>query len=242
MSEAYVPADDADRELIDRWKRGDPTAATVIVSRHSDALARFAVNMGERNDVEELVQDTFVRAFGSLHSFRGESALRTWLFTIARRLVLDRRRAASRDANGNLSTVNLLDGYASTVTSAGTLVLTVSSASDQYFTGTTTHTVTLPVVTTLVNGQSWWLSNNSTGTVTVQTSGLVAATVTFGAGVPPGDALERAASALYEHGYRVREAVTLAASLDEVFSALTEDRVGEAEPEDKPVPAGESPS
>ncbi len=96
MSEAYVPADDADRELIDRWKRGDPTAATVIVSRHSDALARFAVNMGERNDVEELVQDTFVRAFGSLHSFRGESALRTWLFTIARRLVLDRRRAASR--------------------------------------------------------------------------------------------------------------------------------------------------
>ena len=40
----------------------------------------------------------------------------------------------------------------------------------------------------------------------------------------------------------MREAVTLAASLDEVFSALTEDRVGEAEPEDKPVPAGESPS
>ena len=75
-----------------------------------------------------------------------------------------------------------------------------------------------------------------------RTPGLVAATVTFGAGVPPGDALERAASALYEHGYRVREAVTLAASLDEVFSALTEDRVGEAEPEDKPVPAGESPS
>lgn len=96
MSEAYVPAVDADRELVDRWKRGDPKAATAIVSRHSDALARFAINLGERTDVEELVQDTFVRAFGSLHSFRGESALRTWLFTIARRLVLDRRRAARR--------------------------------------------------------------------------------------------------------------------------------------------------
>jgi len=96
MSELNLPAGDADRDLVARWKRGDPAAATAIVSRHSDALARFAVNLGEREDVEELVQDTFVRAFGSLHSFRGDSALRTWLFTIERRLVLDRRRAARR--------------------------------------------------------------------------------------------------------------------------------------------------
>ena len=51
---------------------------------------------GERDAVDEVVQDTFVRAFGSLDSFRGDSALRTWLFTIARRLVLDRRRSARR--------------------------------------------------------------------------------------------------------------------------------------------------
>lgn len=96
MSEANVPAADTDRDLVERWKRGDPAAATAIVGRHSDALARFAVNLGERYDIEELVQDTFVRAFGSLHSFRWDSALRTWLFTIERRLVLDRRRAARR--------------------------------------------------------------------------------------------------------------------------------------------------
>jgi len=42
------------------------------------------------------VQDTFVRAFASLDTFRGESSLRTWLFTIERRLLLDRRRAARR--------------------------------------------------------------------------------------------------------------------------------------------------
>jgi len=96
MSEAYSQTDAPDVELIDRWKRGDTAAATAIVCRYSDALARFAVNLGERNDIEELVQDTFVRAFGSMHSFRGDSALRTWLFTIERRLVLDRRRAAKR--------------------------------------------------------------------------------------------------------------------------------------------------
>lgn len=110
MSDAYLPADGADRELIDRWKRGDPAAATAIVSRHSDALARFAVNLGERDEVEEIVQDTFVRAFGSLHAFRGDSALRTWLFTIERRLVLDRRRARRRAPNE----VGLTDGSAAT--------------------------------------------------------------------------------------------------------------------------------
>ena len=44
------------------------------------------------------MQDTFVRAFGSLEGFRGDSALRTWLLTIARRLLLDRRRARWRRA------------------------------------------------------------------------------------------------------------------------------------------------
>jgi RNA polymerase sigma-70 factor (ECF subfamily) len=47
-------------------------------------------------DIEELVQDTFVRAFSSIDSFRGDSSLRTWLFTIERRLMLDRRRAERR--------------------------------------------------------------------------------------------------------------------------------------------------
>src|SRR3954465_6095985 len=85
-----------DTELIDRWKAGDGRSATMLVARHSQALARFAVSLGERDGVEELVQDTFVRAFASLDSFRGESSFRTWLFTIERRLMLDRRRAERR--------------------------------------------------------------------------------------------------------------------------------------------------
>ena len=85
-----------DLALIARWKAGDERAATELVQRHSSALARFAVASGERNEVEELVQDTFVRAFGSIDGFRGESTFRTWLFTIERRLLLDRRRAEKR--------------------------------------------------------------------------------------------------------------------------------------------------
>jgi RNA polymerase sigma-70 factor (ECF subfamily) len=88
--------DQEDRELIARWKAGDDRAATALVERHAAALARFAVSSGERSDIDELVQDTFVRAFNSLDGFRGDSSFRTWLFTIERRLLLDRRRAEKR--------------------------------------------------------------------------------------------------------------------------------------------------
>lgn len=87
---------ESDLELIGRWKAGDSRAATRLVARHSDALARFAASSGERFEVEEVVQDTFVRAFGAIDSFRGDSSFRTWLFTIAKRLMLDRRRSEVR--------------------------------------------------------------------------------------------------------------------------------------------------
>ena len=90
--------DDASRDgaLIAQWMAGDERAATAIVERHAGALARFAVRLGVDEDVDELVQDTFIRAFSALDSFRSDSSLRTWLFTIERRLVIDRRRSAAK--------------------------------------------------------------------------------------------------------------------------------------------------
>jgi RNA polymerase sigma-70 factor (ECF subfamily) len=97
MTEAFPdPENDVDARLIERFRGGDERAATEIVERHAQALARFAASLGERDEVDELVQDTFVRAFGALDGFRAESSLRTWLFTIERRLILDRRRSAAR--------------------------------------------------------------------------------------------------------------------------------------------------
>jgi hypothetical protein len=78
---------------------------------------------------------------------------------------------AGWDANKNLSMNNAIEGYATTATAASTTTLTVSSAYQQFFTGTTTQTVTMPVTSTLVLGQSWLIVNNSTGVVTVQSSG-----------------------------------------------------------------------
>ncbi|HEU4990707.1 MAG: sigma-70 family RNA polymerase sigma factor [Gemmatimonadota bacterium] len=118
MTDAIRSRDErGDLELIDAWRAGDERAATLLVSRHAPAVARFVVSCGEREEVDELVQDTFVRAFGALDGFRADSSLRTWLFTIARRLLLDRRRADRRrrdrvqiDEADAVTEVDALDG------------------------------------------------------------------------------------------------------------------------------------
>jgi hypothetical protein len=68
--------------------------------------------------------------------------------------------------------VNVINGFTSTATAAGTTVLTATSTGIQEFTGTTTQTVTLPVVSTLPRtGVQYYIVNNSSGVVTVQSSG-----------------------------------------------------------------------
>ena len=120
-----TPTDDlaSDSALLTRWRSGDERAATEIVARHAPSLARFAASIGARTEIEELVQDTFVRAFGSLHGFRGDSTLRTWLFTILRRLILDQRRARARrpvsvpvEEDDAVTEYDALDGLVATET------------------------------------------------------------------------------------------------------------------------------
>ena len=68
--------------------------------------------------------------------------------------------------------VNVINGFTSTATAAGTTVLTATSTGIQEFTGTTTQTVTLPVVSTLPRtGVQYYIVNNSSGVVTVNSSG-----------------------------------------------------------------------
>jgi len=62
-------------------------------------------------------------------------------------------------------------GYTATATAAGTTVLTNTSTQYQLFTGATTQTITLPVTSTLGTGWSFHIVNNSTGSLTVNSSG-----------------------------------------------------------------------
>lgn len=73
--------------------------------------------------------------------------------------------------NKHFSANNFIPAYTTTATAAGTTTLSVGSSEQQYFTGSTTQTVTLPVSSTMLLGSRFYFINNSTGVVTVQSSG-----------------------------------------------------------------------
>lgn len=78
----------------------------------------------------------------------------------------------SRDSNINVGLNNLSLKYATTVTAAGNTVLTAASAYHQYFTGTTTQTITLPAANTLAQiGFPFNIVNLSSGVVTINDNG-----------------------------------------------------------------------
>jgi RNA polymerase sigma-70 factor, ECF subfamily len=92
-----VAAPASDAALIAAWQRGDEQAATKLVRRHARALARFLAGAGAPDaDVDDLVQDTFIRAFRSLDRFRGDCQFRTWVLTIGGNVLKDAGRRAAR--------------------------------------------------------------------------------------------------------------------------------------------------
>lgn len=80
-------------ELVRRVRRGDDAAFGRIVDNHGPHLYLVAMSMlGNREDAEDAVQDTFVAAFGSLRGFQGRSTVKTWLTRILINTVLNLRR------------------------------------------------------------------------------------------------------------------------------------------------------
>ena|SRR5438094_2072769 len=94
---AAVPSDAA---LIAAWQGGDEQAAAELVRRHARAVARFlgaGLSGGTGDaDVDDLVQETFIRAFRALGRFRGQCRFRTWLMTIGGNVVKDAYRRVKR--------------------------------------------------------------------------------------------------------------------------------------------------
>ncbi len=82
--------------LIEAWRSGNEAAATELVRRHTRALAGFLAAKGAGDDLDDLVQEAFFRAFRRIGSFRGEAGFRAWLLVIGSNALKDLRRRARR--------------------------------------------------------------------------------------------------------------------------------------------------
>lgn len=73
-----------DAALVEAAKAGNPAAYEELVSRYERRIFRLAVHITRhREDAEEVVQDTFLRAYTRLNSFQGDALFSTWLTRIA---------------------------------------------------------------------------------------------------------------------------------------------------------------
>ncbi|MGC5000238.1 MULTISPECIES: sigma-70 family RNA polymerase sigma factor [unclassified Streptomyces] len=93
-----APDDDPATMWAMAARNGDAHAREQFVrALHRDVQRYVARLCGDPQSVDDLAQDTFLRALGSLHRFEGRSSARSWLLSIARRAVIDSyRHAAAR--------------------------------------------------------------------------------------------------------------------------------------------------
>jgi RNA polymerase sigma-70 factor (ECF subfamily) len=84
----------SEQVAIAQVRAGDTEAFRVLVERHSRGLFRLAWRMtGNRQDAEDVVQETFLRAYRQLRRFDGRASFGTWLHRIAANRALDLVRA-----------------------------------------------------------------------------------------------------------------------------------------------------
>ncbi len=87
----------ADPQEVAALRARDPAVIELLVRRHSDRLYRFILHLvRDANTAQNLVQETFFQALRSLPSFKGHSQFSTWLFGIAKNVVMAHLRKARR--------------------------------------------------------------------------------------------------------------------------------------------------
>ncbi|MER6445790.1 RNA polymerase sigma factor SigM [Streptomyces venezuelae] len=100
----------SDQELLALHTAGDPEAFGEIVRRHRDRLWAVALRtLGDREEAADAVQDALVSAYRAAHTFRGESAVTTWLHRITVNACLDRARKASSRRTAPLDDTDRLE-------------------------------------------------------------------------------------------------------------------------------------
>jgi len=94
MQSKVQPMDLTDAMAADEARKGDQHAFRVLVERHSQLVFRLAFRMtGNEQDAEDLVQETFLRAWKQIHRFDQRAAFGTWVYRIAANCSLDLLRA-----------------------------------------------------------------------------------------------------------------------------------------------------
>lgn len=88
-----------EKELIKRAQSGDFEAFSILIEGHKDKIYRLALKLtGNREDAEDIVQETLMKAIDAIDKFRMEASFGTWLYSIAlnniRAHTGDRKRAA----------------------------------------------------------------------------------------------------------------------------------------------------
>jgi RNA polymerase sigma-70 factor (ECF subfamily) len=85
--------DGRESALVQRCASGDETACAEIVSEHHRMVMQLAMNLlGDRDEALDLSQEVFLRVFRTIHRFRCQSSLRTWIYRIAVNQARNRHR------------------------------------------------------------------------------------------------------------------------------------------------------
>ena len=72
-----------DQALVERVQQGDKKAFNLLVSRYQNRVAGLLTRYVSPNDIPDVVQESFIKAYRSIGAFRGDSAFYTWLYRIA---------------------------------------------------------------------------------------------------------------------------------------------------------------
>lgn len=82
-----------DSELIREYIAGDERAFTRLTERHVRALYNFIYRLvGNAHDTQDIVQETFIKAWRNIHKYHTNQGFKTWLFTIGRNTAIDHLR------------------------------------------------------------------------------------------------------------------------------------------------------
>lgn len=92
---------DEDYEIVLRVQAGDKAAFNLLVEKYHRRVSRLLVRLlKNQEDIEDVVQETFIKAYRAIGNFRGESAFYTWIYRIAintaKNLLLTQKRKPSQ--------------------------------------------------------------------------------------------------------------------------------------------------